>query len=647
MATSGVSGSDSLTGTSGSDKLVGGAGSDTIDGAAGSDFINAGGGDDWIIYDEADYKIIGGGGIDTLWFKGSNQNLNFGTQAINGIEALWLLGGGGHTVTFSAADVIRVSDTDRFVITGDQTSKLFIGSGWTFSGLSADGASQTLTNGMASIVVQLPVFIDGFSNNASIAFADGADNSVTEDENSGSPPAPMLTATGQLTVDDQNAGQGLLLPSLLETVLSGSGKLSSGTLVQGSWGTLKLSLVTADSSTAPGVYSYTYSVNNTDVQFLGAGKQWIDSFTVQAIDGKTQTLNFTIDGVNDAPTGAVTISGTATEDQTLSAITSTIADADGLGAFSYQWERASNGTWSAISGATAGTYTLGDNDVGQFVRVKVSYTDGQGTNESLTSAATNAVANVNDAPTIKSVAVTSSSISFTADDVDSPTLSAYIGTTLLSGLTVNIGSPTTYSVAPQGQVLSGELSVQDNYSPPAKKNAGLYVAIGTAGDNTFTNLTSANPRAVYGEGGKDTIAVFGGSNFIYGGEGDDTIFIGDLGANEGYGEEGNDLMQFTTASNAKLWGGIGSDVFQCSPSSNFASGGAYVMDFDASKSYANGGDQISLKNTSTDIKLELATGGNGYYLYQAGKFLFTLVGTGLDPTKIDTYIANENIVFHN
>ena len=42
--------------------------------------------------------------------------------------------------------------------------------------------------------------------------------------------------------------------------------------------------------------------------------------------------------VNDAPTGTVTISGTAQEDQMLTA-SNTLADADGLGAFSYQWQR--------------------------------------------------------------------------------------------------------------------------------------------------------------------------------------------------------------------------------------------------------------------------------------------------------------------
>jgi VCBS repeat-containing protein len=100
--------------------------------------------------------------------------------------------------------------------------------------------------------------------------------------------------------------------------------------------------------------------------------------------------------VNDAPAGLPVITGTPTEDQTLTADTSDISDADGLGAFSYQWLR--NG--SAITGATANTYILGDADVGAQISVRVSYTDGHGTNESVTSAPTAAVANVNHAPVI-------------------------------------------------------------------------------------------------------------------------------------------------------------------------------------------------------------------------------------------------------
>ena len=98
--------------------------------------------------------------------------------------------------------------------------------------------------------------------------------------------------------------------------------------------------------------------------------------------------------MNDAPTGSVTIAGTATEDQTLTA-SNTLADADGLGVISYQWQR----DGSDIAGATASTYTLTDADVGASITVVASYTDLQSTNESVISAAVGPIANVNDAPT--------------------------------------------------------------------------------------------------------------------------------------------------------------------------------------------------------------------------------------------------------
>ena len=64
--------------------------------------------------------------------------------------------------------------------------------------------------------------------------------------------------------------------------------------------------------------------------------------------------------INDDPTGGVTIAGVATEDEVLTADTSTLADEDGIGALSYQWSR----DGSPIDGATASTYTLVQADIG-------------------------------------------------------------------------------------------------------------------------------------------------------------------------------------------------------------------------------------------------------------------------------------------
>ena len=109
----------------------------------------------------------------------------------------------------------------------------------------------------------------------------------------------------------------------------------------------------------------------------------------------TTTYDFkTISFVNGLPTGTVTITGTATQNQMLTAANS-LADVDGLGTVSYQW--LADGT--AISGATASTLTLTQAQVGKAITVKAAYTDLLGTAENVTSLETANVVNVNDAPT--------------------------------------------------------------------------------------------------------------------------------------------------------------------------------------------------------------------------------------------------------
>ena len=112
-----------------------------------------------------------------------------------------------------------------------------------------------------------------------------------------------------------------------------------------------------------------------------------------AFSASNATASLFVTAVNDAPVGQPTINGTAAENQTLTAVTNTIADADGLGVFSYQWSR--NG--SPVVAATSSTYVLTSADVGMQLTVQVSYTDGHGTAEMLTSAATVPVAGL--APT--------------------------------------------------------------------------------------------------------------------------------------------------------------------------------------------------------------------------------------------------------
>ena len=97
---------------------------------------------------------------------------------------------------------------------------------------------------------------------------------------------------------------------------------------------------------------------------------------------------------NTPATGVPTISGTVQVGETLTVDTSAIADEDGLDdvSYSYQWIANDGNTDTDIAGQTDSTYTLSDQDEGKAIKVRVSFTDDADNQETLTSAATEAVA---------------------------------------------------------------------------------------------------------------------------------------------------------------------------------------------------------------------------------------------------------------
>ena len=96
---------------------------------------------------------------------------------------------------------------------------------------------------------------------------------------------------------------------------------------------------------------------------------------------------------NSPATGEPTISGTVQVGDTLTASTSGITDTDGLAnvSYSYQWIRNDGSTDTDIQDAAGSSYTLVDADEGKTIKVKVSFTDDAGHEETLTSTATAAV----------------------------------------------------------------------------------------------------------------------------------------------------------------------------------------------------------------------------------------------------------------
>ena len=116
----------------------------------------------------------------------------------------------------------------------------------------------------------------------------------------------------------------------------------------------------------------------------------VNSFTYEVIVKRLRAT----DHLNSSATGSPTISGTAQVGETLSASTSGISDEDGLTnpSYTYQWVANDGTTDLDIADATASTYTLSAADQGKTIKARVSFTDDAGNEETLTSAATAAVA---------------------------------------------------------------------------------------------------------------------------------------------------------------------------------------------------------------------------------------------------------------
>ena len=158
------------------------------------------------------------------------------------------------------------------------------------------------------------------------------------------------------------------------------------------------------------------------------------SFTDDAGNGETLTSAAT-EAVSAAPTpnspatGAPTISGTAQVGETLTAYTSEIVDEDGLSNVQYEYQWLADDT--AIQGAADPTYTLAVADEGKAITVQVSLTDDAGNDETLTSAATDAVAAAEPSeppakPTGLSATASHDQVVLTWDDPGDDSITGYV-----------------------------------------------------------------------------------------------------------------------------------------------------------------------------------------------------------------------------
>ena len=133
-----------------------------------------------------------------------------------------------------------------------------------------------------------------------------------------------------------------------------------------------------------------WSISNGEVWKGAENADWSFNASTPAIEVKGTIVGTAV--TNNAATGTPSISGTVALGEALTADTSGISDDDGKPStaqgFEYQWYRGS----TAITGATAPNYYPSDADVGQTLKVEVSFEDNGGTDEGpLASSATIAV----------------------------------------------------------------------------------------------------------------------------------------------------------------------------------------------------------------------------------------------------------------
>ncbi len=281
--------------------------------------------------------------------------------------------------------------------------------------------------------------------------------------------------------------------------------------------------------------------------------------------------------VNDAPVGIVAISdATPAEDQVLSAL-NLFSDEDGLTGtvFNYQWQwfdssavgavsaNAPNDPgWTNILGAAAQSFAAPQELTGRQLRAVVSYTDNQGTSETVRSAPTAAVLNVNDLPTGSwSISDTTPTETFTInatlnaladDDGLPPALSFVLQWQELDGaIWADIAGANALAFTPGQEQVNQQLRIVVRYTDAFGANEEFASAPTiVTGDFIAANALA---QTLTGTEGQDIITGGGGNDIINaGGENDIINFtIGDE-TDTVNGGAGNDLMNISGTAGADI-----------------------------------------------------------------------------------------------
>ena len=515
---SGGDGNDNLSGEDDNDTISGGANSDFLNGGAGADILNGDAGDDTIDGGTGGDAMSGGDGNDVYTVDNAGDTiteLSVGGTDLVRANVDWTLGANLEALTMIVAGLTGTGNNDANTLFGTSGAD-------TLNGL---GGNDIIDGGDGADVINGGDGDDSIQGESIFAFGGGNDTingGAGNDNIKGNAGNDILDGG---TGDDKiYGGDQFGFPSGNDRIISefGNDKVVGGdgtdTLEVGS------SVALGDIS----FYRTTGFINGTanadlvvvlaDGRHIQIGNQFVQTSGVYVdrietlVYGAGSTIDLTaiappVGGSGNEPTGGVTISGMATEDEVLRA-SNTLSDADGLGAISYQWQRNAGSSFSDIAGQTSPTYTLGDFDVGAMIRVVARYTDGGGMVESVASAATAAVANVNDAPVVANA----------ISDQTSPEDQAWSFQVATNAFTDVDSTTLTYSATlADGSALPGWLftAATRTFSgvPPLNFNGAIHLRV-TASDgllsvfDTFSlTVTPVNDAPTVTSNGGDSAAI--------------------------------------------------------------------------------------------------------------------------------------------
>ncbi|WP_422028784.1 DUF4214 domain-containing protein [Roseovarius sp.] len=416
---------------SGDDKLFGGAGDDTINGAAGNDIIDGGADNDNLSAGEGNDVVRGGAGNDTIDAGEGGADAIDGGSGIDRLNLVRSSATQAFTFTFDGGSDTTLSLIDGTTITGVEIFSFTSGSGdddITYvmdATIDVQRTSLNLGDGFDRVTVDMSAYTSGvrfdddrFGNLLATSGNWDGSNWSQQLKISNAEAYNFLGGSGNDVIYLQDvSGDHLVFgddgDDEIRThdgndILNGGGgndSLTGGdgadTFVlspgdgQDTITDFELGLDTIDLS------AFDRSDAEDAVENAAPGSAIItfSDGTVLTIQGdnvtpETLSQNDIVFADNVEPEGSLLIEGIAKEDEVLTADVSGVSDDDGIdpATETFQWQR----DGIDIPGAEGSSYTLTQDDVQKQITVVYSYTDTFGTPESVTSAPTAPVENVND-----------------------------------------------------------------------------------------------------------------------------------------------------------------------------------------------------------------------------------------------------------